>query len=137
RAYGPFFQDQPDPNRSLYFWQYNRGKRGVTLDLDTPAGQAQFRNMAAHAEVILDGRPNGYLESRGLGFESLRALNPSLIFGKISAFGEDGPWANYTGSDLVHLALGGMAMNSGYDPDPRGDYDTPPIAPQMWQAYHV
>src|SRR6202044_2680518 len=55
----------------------------------------------------------------------------------ISPFGDDGPWADHHGSDIVHLALGGVMRNCGYDSDPDGTYDTPPIAPQMWQAYHM
>lgn len=137
RAYGPFLDDVAHADRSLYFWHYNHGKRGVVLDLDTDEGVATFRRLAALADVVLDTRPRGYLESRGLGADVLREENPGLIYAKITPFGEDGPWADYQGSDLVHLALGGMMMNSGYDPDPNGDYDTPPIAPQMWHAYHI
>lgn len=137
RGYAPFLADVPHPDRSLHFWHYNHGKRGITLDLDSEAGVEAFRRLATHADVVLDTRPHGYLESRGIGPEVLRSANPGLITAKITPFGEDGPWAGYQSSDLVHLALGGMMMNSGYDPDPHGDYDTPPIAPQMWHAYHV
>src|SRR5262249_39223878 len=52
-------------------------------------------------------------------------------------FGDVGPWKDYKGSDLVHLALGGPMMNCGYDPQPDGTYDLPPIAPQTWHAYHI
>lgn len=137
RSYGPFLDDVPGPDRSLHFWHYNHGKRGIVLDLDTEGGVAEFRRLAVLADVVLDTRPKGYLEQRGLGETALRENNPGLIYARITPFGEEGPWADYQGSDLVHLALGGMMMNSGYDPDPRGEYDTPPIAPQMWHAYHI
>lgn len=137
RAYGPFYRDLPDPNRSLYFWHYNHGKRGIVLDLDGEPDRERLRRLVEAADVVLDGRPRGYLDERGLGYDQLRASNPALVYCRLTAFGETGPWADYTGSDLVHLALGGMMMNSGYDPDPFMNYDTPPIAPQMWQAYHV
>lgn len=137
RSYGPFAGDVEDRDGSLHFWHYNLGKRSVTMDLDTPGGQKSFRELANAADVVIDTRRLGWMESRGLGHEVLRRTNPGLIYLRISHFGEDGPWADYEGSDLVHLALGGMMMNSGYDPDPFGHYDTPPIAPQMWQAYHV
>ena len=137
RRYGPFYQDVPNPERSLYFWHYNLSKRGVTLDLDTPEGQAQFRELAKDADVLLDTRPRDYLESRGLGYEALKQVNPDIIVARISPFGDTGPWADYKGSDLVHLAAGGVMMNCGYDPDPSRFYETPPIAPQMWQAYHI
>lgn len=137
RGYGPFYRDQAHPDRSLYFWHYNFGKRGLELDLDDPADQARFRDLAQAADVILDSRPRGYLDERGLGRDALSAANPGLIHARISPFGDTGPWADRQASDLVHLALGGVAMNCGYDPDPAGTYDTPPIAPQIWQAYHI
>src|ERR1700676_3370177 len=55
----------------------------------------------------------------------------------MTPFGDVGPWKNFKGSDLIHLALGGVMMNCGYDPDPNGRYDIPPIAPQLWHAYHI
>lgn len=137
RSYGPFHHDEPDPDRSLYFWHYNFGKRAIELDLDDPADQQRFRELAATADVILDSRPHGYLDERDLGRAALAARNPGLIHARISPFGDDGPWADYCASDLVHLALGGIALNCGYDPDPSGEYDTPPVAPQIWQAYHI
>src|SRR3989454_467698 len=62
---------------------------------------------------------------------------PALIVARMSPFGDHGPWADFKGSDLVHLALGGVMMNCGYDPAPGGKYDLPPIAPQMWHAFHI
>ncbi|WP_236794745.1 CaiB/BaiF CoA-transferase family protein [Amycolatopsis sp. GM8] len=137
RTYGPFYHDEPHPDRSLYFWHHNLGKRSITLDLDDAADRDRFAALAATADVLLDSRPLGYLDERGLGFETLRATNAGLIHARISPFGDTGPWAGYAGSDLVHLALGGVMMNCGYDPDPTGFYETPPIAPQMWQSYYI
>jgi crotonobetainyl-CoA:carnitine CoA-transferase CaiB-like acyl-CoA transferase len=137
RTYGPFVDDIPDPEGSLYFWHYNAGKRSVVCDLDTAEGQQTLRALAKRCDVLIDTRPAAYLDDRGVGSAALRAENPRLIYARITPFGEDGPWAEFTGSDLVHLALGGVMMNCGYDPDTAGAYDTPPIAPQMWQAYHV
>ena len=62
---------------------------------------------------------------------------PSLVVARMTPFGDDGPWRDFKGSDLVHLALGGVMMNCGYDPDPANHYDLPPIAPQVWHAYHI
>lgn len=137
RSIGPFYQDQPHTDRSLHFWHYNYGKRGIVLDLDSGAGREQFRKLVDSADVLLDSRPRNYLSGRGLSYQSLRESNPGLVYSRISPFGDDGPWADYQASDLVHLALGGVMMNCGYDADPTGAYDTPPIAPQMWQAYHI
>jgi crotonobetainyl-CoA:carnitine CoA-transferase CaiB-like acyl-CoA transferase len=137
RLYGPFYDDRVDPNRSLYFWHYNFGKRSVCVDLDSASGREQFLGLARSADVVLDSRPRQYLPSLGLGYEELRSENSGLIYSRISAFGDDGPWADYKGSDLVHLALGGVMLNCGYDPTPEGFYETPPVAPQMWQSYQI
>ena len=137
RSYGPFYHDEPHPDRSLYFWHYNLAKRSVVLDLDTPPGLQDLAQLLDSADVVIDSRPRGYLSARGVGYEDAKARNPRLIWARISPFGDDGPWGDFEGSDLIHLALGGMMMNCGYDPDPSGFYETPPIAPQMWQAYHI
>jgi crotonobetainyl-CoA:carnitine CoA-transferase CaiB-like acyl-CoA transferase len=137
RCYGPFYADERHPDRSLYFWHYNFGKRSVVLDLDDAAGQARFAGLVGRADVLLDTRHRGYLSERGLAYDQLRAAHPGLIYARISPFGDCGPWADYLGSDLIHLALGGVMMNCGYDANVRGEYDTPPIAPQMWQSYHT
>ncbi|WAX58364.1 CoA transferase [Jatrophihabitans cynanchi] len=137
RAFGPFLDDIPHPNRSLHFWHYNFGKRGVVLDLDATEDRDRFLELVADADVLIDSRPRGYLTDRGLGPDVLAERNPGLVQVRISPFGDTGPWADYQGSDLIHLALGGVIMNCGYDPEPDGTYDAPPVAPQMWQAYHM
>jgi len=137
RHIGPFYQDEADPERSLHFWHYNLGKRGVTLDVTGPEGQARLKDLVRHSDVLLETFPPGYLEGLGLGYETLRELNPRLIMTSITPFGQSGPRRDWKASDLVHLALGGVMMCSGYDPLPNGEYDTPPIAPQMWHASHI
>jgi crotonobetainyl-CoA:carnitine CoA-transferase CaiB-like acyl-CoA transferase len=137
RGYGPFYHDEPHPNRSLHFWHYNFGKRGVVLDLESEEDKQHFMRLAQTADIVLDTRPRNYLNDRGIGYDTMRGHNSSLIYARISPYGDDGPWADYQGTDLVHLALGGVMMNCGYDPDPFGFYETPPIAPQAWQSYQV
>jgi crotonobetainyl-CoA:carnitine CoA-transferase CaiB-like acyl-CoA transferase len=137
RGYGPFYLDDPHPNRSLHFWHYNFGKRGIVLDLDSEADRTHVMRLVESADIVLDTRPRNHLNERGIGYDAMRTRNPGLIYARISPFGDDGPWADYQASDLVHLALGGVMMNCGYDPDPSGFYETPPIAPQAWQSYHI
>ena len=138
RSIGPFVDDIADPERSLYFWHYNRGKRSVVLDLEGDASARQrLLDLLAQADVLIESTPHGWLDSLGLGRAELHRRFPSLIVARMSPFGDDGPWAHFKGSDLVHLALGGPMMNCGYDPQPDGTYDLPPIAPQMWHAYHI
>ncbi|RYJ01416.1 MAG: CoA transferase, partial [Acetobacteraceae bacterium] len=126
RRIGPFLGDVPGPERSLHFWAYNRGKRSVTLALDSTEGEA----LLARADILLTSR-------RDLDVAALRARHPRLVVARMTHFGDTGPWKDFKGSDLVHLALGGIMMNCGYDPDPARRYDLPPIAPQLWQAYHI
>lgn len=123
RHIGPFLNDKPGPERSLHFWAYNRGKRSVI-------GTAETTDLLANADVLLTSR-------RDLDVEALRTKYPSLIIARITPFGDVGPWKDFKGSDLIHLALGGIMMNCGYDPDPAMHYDLPPIAPQLWQAYNI
>src|SRR2546427_728857 len=137
RRIGPFYQDQNDPERSLFFWQYNRGKRSIVLDLRQADDRERFQALLATADVLLESTPRGELDGYGFGADALTKQFPTLIAARVSPFGDDGPWADFKGSDLIHLALGGVTMNCGYDPAPGGKYDLPPIAPQMWHAFHV
>ena len=136
RRIGPF-HGEPDDERSLFFWHYNRGKRSVVLDLDAPADQDRFRRLVDSADVVLESTPRGRLDAAGLGLDRLRDAVPGLVTARMSPFGDTGPWADWKGSDLVHLALGGPMMNCGYDPEPGGEYDLPPVAGQLWHSYHV
>ena len=109
----------------------------MILDLDAESSRRQFMSLVEGADVLIDARPVGYLAERGFSDAQLKSCNPRLLHLQISPFGNNGPWATFKGSDLVHLALGGVMMNCGYDSDPEGRYDTPPIAPQMWQSYQI
>ena len=137
RSLGPFYHDEPHTDRSLYFWHYNFGKRGVTLDIHTPEGTELLKKMIAQSDVLLDSLPLDTLAKLGLDWETLQQLNPRLIYVALTPFGRSGPWRDYKANDLVHLALGGQMMCCGYNPKEDGTYDTPPIAPQMWHAYHI
>jgi crotonobetainyl-CoA:carnitine CoA-transferase CaiB-like acyl-CoA transferase len=137
RRIGPFYEDREDPERSLFFWQYNRGKRSIVLDLHRGEDRERFHALVATADVLLESTPRGQLDALGLGADALLREFPALIVARVSPFGDTGPWADFKASDLIHLALGGVMMNCGYDPAPGGVYDLPPIAPQMWHAYHV
>jgi crotonobetainyl-CoA:carnitine CoA-transferase CaiB-like acyl-CoA transferase len=137
RRIGPFYEDREDPERSLFFWQYNRGKRSIVLDLRQRDDRERFQALVASADVLLESTPRGELDGLGLGADSLMKQFPALVVARVSPFGDHGPWADFKGSDLIHLALGGVMMNCGYDPAPGGAYDLPPIAPQMWHAFHI
>ncbi|MBT9290385.1 CaiB/BaiF CoA-transferase family protein [Prosthecodimorpha staleyi] len=131
RAIGPFIDDRPGPDRSLHFLAMNRGKRSAVIE----DGEA-MRALLASADIHLDATGGAALARFGLDAAAARALNPRLITARITPFGDTGPWRDFKGSDLVHLALGGIMMNCGYDAAPDG-YDLPPIAPQLWHAYMI
>jgi crotonobetainyl-CoA:carnitine CoA-transferase CaiB-like acyl-CoA transferase len=123
RRLGPFL-GEPSGENSLFFWQHNRGKRSAVLD------PAALENLIGTADVLL-------LAGVAVDENDLRARLPRLVIARMTPFGNDGPWAGYHGSDLVHLALGGPVMNCGYDPLPDGSYDLPPIASAAWHAYLI
>jgi crotonobetainyl-CoA:carnitine CoA-transferase CaiB-like acyl-CoA transferase len=137
RTFGPFYQDKAHPERSLHFWHYNFGKRGVVLDLKKAQGRQLLKDLVPKFDVLVETHAPGYMESIGLGYEALRQINPRLVMASITPFGQTGPWRDLKSCDLVSLALGGIMMVCGYDPTPEGEYDTPPIAPQMWHASHI
>ena len=107
RSVGPFLNDVPHRERSLYFWHYNTSKRGVTLDIERPQGKAILRRLAAGADVVLETFAPGHLGSLGLGYETLRTLNPALVHCSLTPFGQTGPWRDYRTSDLLQMAAGG------------------------------
>lgn len=137
RSIGPFFEDHADPERSLYFWSYNRQKRSIVLEYETEAGAARLLDLLSHADVLLDSTGGNVNAALRLSGEELRKRFPTLIVARVTPFGDVGPWKDFKGSDLVHLALGGVMMNCGYDPAPGGRYDLAPAAPQLWHAYHI
>jgi crotonobetainyl-CoA:carnitine CoA-transferase CaiB-like acyl-CoA transferase len=137
RRIGPFLEDEPGIERSLFHWNYNRGKQSVILDLQTPDGAFAMRKLMEGADILLDSSCGALNTAIGLDRVAVAHRFPKLIVARMTPFGDDGPWANLQGSDLIHLALGGIMMNCGYDPDPNFEYDTPPIAPQIWHAYHI
>jgi len=113
RSRPPFAGDRPHPERSLYFLHWNANKRGITLDLETPDGQALFRELAKTADVVVETFRPGTMEAWGLGYEALAALNPRLILTSISVFGQTGPYRDYKGNELIGFALGGVMALSG------------------------
>jgi crotonobetainyl-CoA:carnitine CoA-transferase CaiB-like acyl-CoA transferase len=137
RRIGPFMDDAPGPDRSLFFWNYNRNKKSAVLDLRQAPAQEHLLRLLAGADVLLDSSCGALNVALGLDRATLNARFPTLITARITPFGDDGPWKDFHASDLIHLALGGVMMNCGYDPDPTLAYDTPPIAPQIWHAYHI
>ena len=113
RQLGPFYRDQPHPDRSLYWWAYNRNKRSVTLNLESSEGQTLFRRLVSSAHFLIESDNPGALARCGCSYADLAALNPALVYVSITPFGQDGPKTNYAESDLIILAAGGPLILTG------------------------
>jgi crotonobetainyl-CoA:carnitine CoA-transferase CaiB-like acyl-CoA transferase len=137
RRLGPFASSQHDPEQSLCFWRYNLGKKSVSLEVDHPAARGVLERLAKRADIILDSGEAVDVERRLTFYREMQAANPRLIVCTLTPFGLDGPYRDLKMTDLTQLAMGGVMASCGYDPQPDGVYDTPPIAPEMWQAYHI
>ena len=121
RRIGPFWHDQPHPERSLWWFAYAAGKRSVTLDLESRDGRAIFTRLAQSADFVIESFPPGYLDGLGLGYADLERINSRVVLVSVSPFGQHGPHASYQGSDLVGLAMGGLMYT-------QGDADRSPLA---------
>lgn len=104
--------------RSAYYASCNRGKRSVTVDLRKPAGVEILKRMARTADVVISNFKPGTMESWGVGYDDLRAVNPGLIWASGSAFGSLGPDADREGADLAGQAAGGLISTIGEDGGP-------------------
>jgi len=117
RQWGPpFLKDAQgnDTNQASYFTACNRNKRSVTIDMATPEGQALIRQMAQEADIVVENFKVGGLKQYGLDHESLRALNPRLIYCSVTGFGQDGPYAERAGYDLMVQAMTGLMSITGH-----------------------
>jgi benzylsuccinate CoA-transferase BbsE subunit len=114
RAVPPFIGGEAGPERGLTHLYYNTSKRGITLDLDRPDGQALFRRLAATADLVIEAERPGTMAARGLDYAALASLNPALVLTSVTPFGQTGPYSLFEGEDLVALALGGFLLISGY-----------------------
>ncbi len=128
RAIGPFLHDTPGPERSLYWWSYNRNKRGITLDLERPAGRELLKRLAARADFLIESSAPGRMAALGLGYAALAKINPALIYVSITPFGQDGPKALYADADLILMAASGPLVLTGDD-------DRPPVRLSVPQAF--
>ncbi len=113
RSLGPFKDDTPGAENSLYFVNFNSNKRGITLNLDAPPGRDLLRRLARSADVVVEDFPIGGLESLGLDYPALSQINPGIILASVTPFGSTGPYARYKASDIVSMAMGGLMYVNG------------------------
>lgn len=114
RRWGPPFVENPDGTRdAAYFHAANRGKRSVTADFRTEKGQALVLGLARDADVLIENFKLGGLAKYGLDYESLRQVNPRLVYCSITGFGHTGPYAPRPGYDFIVQGMSGIMDLSG------------------------
>jgi crotonobetainyl-CoA:carnitine CoA-transferase CaiB-like acyl-CoA transferase len=101
-----------------YFMSVNRSKRSLTLNLKAPAGVAILKRLAAKSDVLLENFRTGTMEKLGVGYATLRRLNPRLIYCAVSGFGESGPQAGRGGYDLIVQGEAGLMDITGFADGP-------------------
>lgn len=124
RAWGPpFLKDGQgcETSDSSYFLAANRGKKSITVDLANPDGQALIRKLAAQSDVVVENYKVGTLARFGLDYESLKAVNPRLVYCSVTGFGQDGPYAALPGYDFVFQGMGGLMSITGQPENTPGD----------------
>jgi len=116
RAWGPPYM--PDESaeattESAYFHGANRGKQSLCIDMGNPRGQALIRDLVKHSDVLIENFKVGGLARYGLDYDSLKTVNPKLVYCSITGFGQTGPYAARAGYDFMIQAMGGMMSVTG------------------------
>ena len=109
RSWGPPFAG----GESAYYLSCNRNKRSITVDLKNPRGVELIREFAKVSDVLVENFTPGLMKRFGLDYETLRAINPRMVYCSISAYGQDGPYRDRPGYDMVLSAVGGLMWITG------------------------
>lgn len=128
RRIGPFYHNIPDYEKSLYWFAFNTGKKGITLNLETTTGYELFIELVKSSDFVLESFPPGYMGKLGLDYKTLSQINPRIILTSITPFGQNGPYKQYKTTDIVISALSGFMFTAG-------DSDRPPIRISVPQAH--
>lgn len=113
RRMGPFINDN-----SVYYANFNRSKIGCTLNLKAEEGKEIFKDMVKKADVVIENYRPGTMEKLGLGYDVLKEVNPSIIYGSVSGFGHTGPLTKRAGYDIIGQAMGGLMSITGWPGGP-------------------
>lgn len=113
RNIGPFYHDDPYPEKSLYWFAYNTNKRGITLNIETKEGIDIFKKLVKTADCVVESFPIGYTDKVGLDFQTLNNVNPRIVVTSITPFGQSGPYKKYKICDLVAQAMSGLIQGCG------------------------
>ena len=113
RAYPPFRKNRDGEQESLYFANINRNKKGMTLNLKSEEGKEIFRRLVKKADIVVENYRPGVMDKLGLGYDALKEINPRLIYGSVSGFGNTGPYRLRPGYDILAQAMGGLMAITG------------------------
>jgi crotonobetainyl-CoA:carnitine CoA-transferase CaiB-like acyl-CoA transferase len=115
RGWGPPFLATASgaPGDAAYFTACNRNKRSLTIDFSNPEGAALVRRLAAEADVLVENFKLGGLAKFGLDYETLKAVNPKLVYCSVTGFGQTGPYAHRAGYDFLIQGMGGLMSVTG------------------------
>ncbi|MYM55504.1 CaiB/BaiF CoA transferase family protein [Thalassovita mangrovi] len=116
RQWGPPFIERGDDKTAAYFHSCNRGKHSITVDFRTAEGQQRVRDLVKDADILIENFKLGGLKKYGLDYDSLKEVNPRLIYCSITGFGQDGPYAHRAGYDYIIQGMSGLMSITG-DPD--------------------
>ena len=106
-----------DGDNSL-FHAINRNKESLTADLRDEGDRAMLRRLIARADVMIQNFRPGVIERQGFGYDDVKAINPRIVYGSISGYGEEGPWRDLPGQDLLAQARSGLLWLTGSRDDP-------------------
>ena len=121
RPGGPFHDDDVLRTHGGYFQSVNRGKKSIVLDLKSEDGKTALKTLIADADAITENFRVGVMDKLGLSYETLRQINPKLVYGTLRGFGDprtaESPYAHWPAFDVVAQAMGGIMGITGPDQD--------------------
>ncbi len=113
RRMAPYIGNEEGIERSAVYLHNNTGKKSVVLDLNLESDRESLKKLVATAGIVVESFKPGVLAGWGLGYDDLLALQPRLVLTSITAFGQNGPYADYEGSELIYYGMGGPMLGNG------------------------
>jgi crotonobetainyl-CoA:carnitine CoA-transferase CaiB-like acyl-CoA transferase len=113
RSLGPFYKDDPHPEKSGLFLFLNLNKRSITLNLKTRTGQKIFKELVKDVDILVENFSPRVMPGLGLGYETLEKINPKLVMTSISNFGQTGPYRDFKASEPIIYGMGGAMCSTG------------------------